>query len=89
MISKYPRVKKGWPYDNAVAEALFKTFRKEFVNPNALESLGQLKLELFDYLKWITIRDYIHHWDIYHQVHTKFYTLRKLSNKMLTFHSSY
>lgn len=44
--------KKGCPYDNAVAEALFKTFKKEFVYPNVFESLNQLKLELFDYVNW-------------------------------------
>jgi len=44
--------KKGCPYDNAVAEALFKTFKKEFVYPNIFESLGMLKLELFDYVNW-------------------------------------
>ena len=44
--------KKGCPYDNAVAEALFKTFKKEFVYPNVFESLSQLKLELFDYVNW-------------------------------------
>ena len=42
--------KKGCPYDNAVAEALFKTFKKEFVYPNIFESLEHLKLELFDYV---------------------------------------
>jgi transposase InsO family protein len=44
--------KKGCPYDNAVAEALFKTVKKEFVYPNVFESLEQLNLELFDYVNW-------------------------------------
>lgn len=44
--------KKGCPYDNAVAESLFKTFKKEFVYPNVFESLDQLKLELFDHVNW-------------------------------------
>lgn len=44
--------KKGCPYDNAVAEALFKTFKKEFVYPNVFESLEHLQLELFDYVNW-------------------------------------
>lgn len=43
---------KGCPYDNAVAEATFKTFKVEFIYPNAFESLEQLKLELFDYINW-------------------------------------
>jgi len=44
--------KKGCLYDNAVAEALFKTFKKEFVYPNVFESLEHLQLELFDYVNW-------------------------------------
>jgi transposase InsO family protein len=44
--------KKGCPYDNAVAEATFKTFKIEFVYPNYFESLEQLKLELYDYVNW-------------------------------------
>ncbi len=43
---------KGCPYDNAVAEATFKTFKVEFVYPEVFESLDQLKLELFDYVNW-------------------------------------
>lgn len=44
--------KKGCPYDNAVAEATFKTFKIEFVYPNVFESLDHLKLELFDHVNW-------------------------------------
>ena len=44
--------KKGCPYDNAVAEATFKSFKVEFVYPNVFESLEQLKIELFDYVHW-------------------------------------
>lgn len=44
--------KKGCPYDNAVAEATYKTFKVEFVYPNVFESLNELKLELFDYVNW-------------------------------------
>jgi len=43
---------KGCPYDNAVAEATFKTFKVEFVYPQVFDSLNQLKLELFDYVNW-------------------------------------
>ncbi|WP_422397829.1 IS3 family transposase [Spiroplasma endosymbiont of Apeira syringaria] len=42
--------KKGCPYDNAVAEATFKTFKTEFINDKNFTSLIQLKLELFDYI---------------------------------------
>ncbi len=44
--------KKGCPYDNAVAEATFKTFKIEFVYPNIFKSLDHLKLELFDHVNW-------------------------------------
>lgn len=44
--------KKGCPYDNAVAEATFKTVKTEFVYPNVFHSLDHLKLELFDYVNW-------------------------------------
>ena len=44
--------KKGCPYDNAVAEATYKTFKVEFVYPNVFDSLDELKLELFDYVNW-------------------------------------
>ena len=44
--------KKGCPYDNAVAEATYKTFKVEFVYQNVFESLDELKLELFDYVNW-------------------------------------
>ncbi|WP_286641315.1 IS3 family transposase [Spiroplasma ixodetis] len=44
--------KKGCPYDNAVAEATFKTFKTEFINDRNFTSLIQLKLELFDYINW-------------------------------------
>jgi len=43
---------KGCPYDNAVAEATFKTFKKEFVYQEVLDSMEHLKLELFDYVNW-------------------------------------
>ncbi len=44
--------KKGCPYDNAVAEAIFKTFKTEFINDKNFTSLIQLKFELFDYINW-------------------------------------
>ncbi len=44
--------KKGCPYDNAVAEATFKSFKVEFVYQHAFENLNELRLELFDYVNW-------------------------------------
>lgn len=43
---------KGSPYDNAVAEATFKTIKTEFVNGRVFTSQEELDLELFDYVNW-------------------------------------
>ena len=42
----------GCPYDNAVAEALYKIIKTEFVRKRKFGSLEQLKFELFDYINW-------------------------------------
>ncbi|WP_138091063.1 IS3-like element IS655 family transposase [Halalkalibacterium halodurans] len=48
---------KGTPYDNAVAEATFKTIKTEFVRGAVFSSQQELDLELFDYVHWFnTIR---------------------------------
>lgn len=43
---------KGCPYDNAVAESTYKSFKKEFVYPNHFQTLKHLKVQLFDYVNW-------------------------------------
>lgn len=43
---------KGCPYDNAVAEATFKLCKIEFVYGRTFDSLGQLQMELADYVNW-------------------------------------
>ncbi|HLS67456.1 MAG TPA: IS3 family transposase, partial [Pseudogracilibacillus sp.] len=43
---------KGTPYDNAVAEATFKSIKTEFVNGVVFSSQEELELELFDYVNW-------------------------------------
>lgn len=43
---------KGCPYDNAVAEATFKTIKTEFVKRRHFESLEILNRELHDYVNW-------------------------------------
>lgn len=43
---------KGCPYDNAVAEAMFKVFKTEFAKGAHFTSLEQLALELGDYVHW-------------------------------------
>ncbi len=41
---------KGCPYDNAVAEATYKSFKVEFVYQRTFITLEQL--ELWDYVNW-------------------------------------
>lgn len=41
---------KGMPYDNAFAEATFKTIKTEFVNGTVFSSQEELDLHLFDYV---------------------------------------
>ncbi|MFT9427962.1 MAG: IS3 family transposase [Sporolactobacillus sp.] len=43
---------KGTPYDNAVAEATFKTIKTEFISGRVFPSQHVLDLELFDYVNW-------------------------------------
>lgn len=48
---------KGCPYDNAVAEAMFKVVKTEFTKHAYFRSLSHLELELNDYVNWFnTIR---------------------------------
>lgn len=48
---------KGTPYDNAVAEALFKVFKTELVRKKSLPDLLSLQSGLMDYIHWFnTIR---------------------------------
>jgi len=42
----------GCPYDNAVAESLYKIIKTEFVRKRKYDNLDQLKTELFDYINW-------------------------------------
>ena len=43
---------KGTPYDNAVAEANFKSLKFEFVYQNKFETLEQLQRELGGHIWW-------------------------------------
>ncbi len=43
---------KGTPYDNAVAEAAFKTLKTEFILDEQFASQEALDLGLFDYVNW-------------------------------------
>jgi putative transposase len=40
------------PYDNAVAKAMFKVIKTEFVKGATFESQAALDLALFDYVHW-------------------------------------
>ena len=48
----------GVPYDNAVAEATFKSIKTEFIYPNKFETLQQLKQELAVYVWWFNNKRY-------------------------------
>lgn len=43
---------EGCPYDNALAEATFKSIKTEFTKGNYFNSLEDLKYELLDYVNW-------------------------------------
>src|SRR5690625_4755467 len=43
---------KDSPYDNAVAEAMFKTIKTEFIHGTIFPCQQALDLELFDYINW-------------------------------------
>lgn len=43
---------KGFPYDNAIAEATFKIIKTEFVQNGTFANLDVLKLQLADYVNW-------------------------------------
>lgn len=43
---------KGCPYDNAVAEATFKSFKIEFVYQKTFQTLEQLHMEMWDHVNW-------------------------------------
>ncbi|WP_372238972.1 IS3 family transposase [Paenibacillus sp. FSL A5-0031] len=43
---------KGCPYDNAVAEAIYKVMKTEFVNHMTFQSFRYLALGLYDYVNW-------------------------------------
>lgn len=43
---------KGCPYDNAIAEATFKTIKTEFVYGESFETIEELHLEFSDYVNW-------------------------------------
>lgn len=47
---------KGWPYDNAVAEATFKVIKVEFVHNRVVGSLDELLRELADYVHWFNTK---------------------------------
>lgn len=51
---------KGYPYDNAVAEATFKIIKTEFVWNETFADLKELKLKLWDYVNWYN----------YHRIHS-------------------
>ena len=43
--------KKGYPFDNAVAESFFKYLKKEETNRRTFSSLSELKISVFEYIE--------------------------------------
>ena len=43
---------KGTPIDNAVAEAMYKVFKTEFVFGENFDNMNDFQLKLFDYVNW-------------------------------------
>jgi transposase InsO family protein len=43
---------KGTPIDNAVAEAMYKVFKTEFVFAENFDNMDDFQLKLFDYVNW-------------------------------------
>jgi putative transposase len=43
---------KGTPIDNAVAEAMYKVFKTEFVFQETFDNMDDFQLKLFDYVYW-------------------------------------
>ncbi|WP_436879138.1 integrase core domain-containing protein, partial [Mammaliicoccus sciuri] len=44
--------RKGNPYDNAVAETIFKAVKTEFINTTRFYTIEQLEIELKMYINW-------------------------------------
>lgn len=44
--------RKGNPWDNAVAESTYKSFKAEFIYPNQFGTLKELSVALYDYVHW-------------------------------------
>jgi putative transposase len=66
--------KKGCPYDNAGAEAMFKIFKTEFANHIHFLHSEQLALELSDYVNWYN----------YHRIHGTLGYLTPVEARRLT-----
>ncbi|MFA9467313.1 IS3 family transposase, partial [Streptococcus sp. E24BD] len=49
----------GCPYDNAVAESTYRSFKLEFINQETCQSLEELTLKT---------KDYVHSWN-HHRIH--------------------
>ncbi|GKU82924.1 hypothetical protein NCCP28_23200 [Niallia sp. NCCP-28] len=56
--------RKGYPYDNAVAEATFKIIKTEFIRKRYFTSLEELSRELYDYIICLIILEFMEHWII-------------------------
>ena len=49
---KHSLSKKGCPYDNAVAEATYKTIKTEFIFNNKFKNIEELNYKFLEYVNW-------------------------------------
>lgn len=81
--------KKGYPYDNAFAEATIKIIKTEFVKNEEFETLNELRNKLADYVNWFNCHRILSTLDYLTPVQFKENTLKKLSSLLLTIHCCY
>lgn len=74
------------PYDNAVAEASFKSIKTEFVCPQTFSDLEHLKQELATYTIGLIINVYIQLWVTEVRLNSRTVSIIKLCKKRLSFH---
>ena len=74
---------KGYPYDNAVAEATFKIIKTEFAWNETFQTLEELKLKLWDYVIWYNNHRIYSSLNYQTPVQYRKKNLKKISKKVL------
>lgn len=63
----------GCPYDNAVAESTYRSFKLEFINQETFQSLEELSLKT---------KDYVHWWN-HHRIHSSLNYQTPITKRMI------